>query len=334
MKILKGLRERRWIINVGAFRTFKTLNWMQRLSFLKGFCSGKLVGEYRIKGGKLYPDKTFYIIRHDFRLVGLFSMYISNAGDIAYAIKHGYTPVVDMENYNNCYLNKGKNHNAWEDFFNQPMGISLKDAYLGKNIILSPLAIPTKRPNDSMDYFNDVDGALTWWKKIAFQYMRPLQDIEAEAVSRYEAITQKDDKVLGISIRGTDYTSLMPPMHPIQPTVEQVCIDADKIILEFGYSKVFVNTEDQKIADIMKRHFGEKYICNERTLLNYNQGFIVNCFNRQPETERINGGREYLITQLMLSKTDALLASRTSGTVGTAMMPNSWKIRLFKGDGG
>lgn len=69
---------------------------------------------------------TYYIIRCP-RSGGLFNTYNQVAGHIRYALSKKYLPVVDMKNYPNSYLAPEKlgKENAWEYYFEQPLGIEL-----------------------------------------------------------------------------------------------------------------------------------------------------------------------------------------------------------------
>ena len=66
-----------------------------------------------------FGGKTYYIIRRADNRTGLFSLFNTNLGHIYYAVQRGYIPVVDMMNYENCYLEESKMgvENAWEYYF-------------------------------------------------------------------------------------------------------------------------------------------------------------------------------------------------------------------------
>lgn len=83
--------------------------------------------------------KPIYIIRR-VRTAGFFSNFFYVLGHIIYADQNNWDMVVDMENYPTPYnesevLNGTKN--AWEYYFEQPCGISLKEGYSAKHQVLS-----------------------------------------------------------------------------------------------------------------------------------------------------------------------------------------------------
>ena len=92
---------------------------------------------YLKKGSPNEP--TYYIIRSKYATIGLFCYYNFFAGQIKYALERGFVPVIDMQNFPNLYLPNellGK-ENSWEYYFRQPLGIGLKTAYNGENVLLS-----------------------------------------------------------------------------------------------------------------------------------------------------------------------------------------------------
>jgi hypothetical protein len=98
--------------------------------------------------GKLYPEKTFYVIRRPEPGAGLFSNFHWALGHIIYAQKEKYIPIVDMKNYKTYYneiesINGSKN--AWEYYFEQPSSYTLEQVYKSKNVILG-----------TIEYFHDL----------------------------------------------------------------------------------------------------------------------------------------------------------------------------------
>ena len=318
-------------VDLGMLKTLRYLNWGQRANFIGAFMRGELLSQYTLRGGKNYADKTFYIIRRDYRAVGLFSMYITNAGHIDYALKHGYIPVVDMCNYKNCYLEDDLigQENAWEYYFKQPSGFTIKEAYMGANIILSDIGIPDYRPSDRMSYFNN-RNEINHWRIIGKKYMKINEDIVAEAQRIYRKITH-GAKVLGVALRGTDYVRMKPHDHPVQPSVDQVMNDSKSMMDEKGCPYLYLSTEDCLIVEEFKKRFDDKCIVYNRQLVSYENGYIIRELNKQNKDSRRYNGRQYLISILLLAQTNVLLASRASSVVGVEMLSNGWEYSFFGG---
>ena len=85
--------------------------------------------ERRVSHGKENPDKIFFVIRRARCKAGLFSLVMTNMGLVKYALDKGYIPVIDMQSERNTYLEEEQvgRENAWEFYFEQPCGYSLKD---------------------------------------------------------------------------------------------------------------------------------------------------------------------------------------------------------------
>jgi hypothetical protein len=119
-------------------RLKKIIAWFVPYGFI--LARRTIIGREKVKHyGKLYPDKTFYIIRRPEPGAGLFSNFHWVLGHILYAIEKNYIPVVDMMNYKTYYnetesVNGTKN--AWEYYFEQPALYTLEEVYKGKNVIL------------------------------------------------------------------------------------------------------------------------------------------------------------------------------------------------------
>ena len=169
--------------------------------------------------GELNPDKTFYIIRNKNHGIGLMAYYMSIIGDIYYAEKKGWIPVIDMKNYENPYLESslvGK-ENAWEYYFKQPCTYSLDEAYKSKNVVLSYGF--TSRTGSPMSLYQSILDdpeyiEIAQNKMLFSDEMRKTIEIE------YEKLFPKEGKVLGISSRGTDMLNF--PGHSRLPTTVQL----------------------------------------------------------------------------------------------------------------
>ena len=111
----------------------------QKITFLNEPYTRWKWRERRVSYGKENPDKTFYVIRRASCKVGLFSHVMTNMGLVKYALDRGYIPVIDMQNTKNTYLEPDQvgKVNAWEFYFEQPCGYSLRDIKKSKNVILS-----------------------------------------------------------------------------------------------------------------------------------------------------------------------------------------------------
>lgn len=155
------------------------------------------------------PDSNkYFVIRRQGWKIGLFSYFCTNLGHIKWAVENGYTPVVDMSSYPNIYIQKGSENkiNAWDYFFKQPCNVTLEDVKWHMRL-LSSGEEPQEFPIYTKECLNPDTDEYKMWKAYADKYIS-YSDIAKEEIEKaYNLLIQKEDKVLGVLCRGTDYTS-------------------------------------------------------------------------------------------------------------------------------
>ncbi|MBQ3447437.1 MAG: hypothetical protein IJG37_07325 [Synergistaceae bacterium] len=266
-----------------------------------------------------------YIIRRAAHNVGLFSYFNTILGGIAYADKHGYTPVVDMKNYPNTYLYPEEvgRVNAWEYYFDQPGGLPLDDALSCREYVLGR--------DTALHGWPDTDGLMSdaeeleHWRGLCRKYVRftPAVTERAEAMTRkYEGM-----RILGVLVRGTDYVALKPKSHPIPPTAEQAIAKAREAMSEQRFDAVYLATEDKKIVAAFQEAFGEKLILPEADYLDYDfsrPDFLANVRSGRKNDKYLRG-LEYLVSILFLSRCEGLITSGNNGTVAAILFSDGFE---------
>lgn len=288
--------------------------WLKKLK-----AKGRLL-KYKSKimcYGDKNPDKIFYVINRYEAEEGLFS-YVNNfAGHMKYAIDKGWIPVVDMQNYRNSYLDEedfGK-VNAWELYFEQPCGYTLEDVYQSKKVIIgkglpSPYAM-----------YNEDNTITDEWREFYCKYVRVKKTIQDDIDKEYSLAVAKEERVLGINVRGTDYVMGIPGLH-IQPSVEEVLEKAKQLYQNEQYDKVFICCEDKEVVERFSKTFPGKAFTNNRELYSDKDSkiYLPNVrFNRENDT--FLKGKDYLTTVVMLSKCDALIG----GFSGASLAAMLWR---------
>lgn len=272
--------------------------------------------------GNAYQDKTFFVIRRADCKVGLFSYVMTNMGMADYALKKGYTPVIDMQNSSNNYLEEEKRgmENAWEYYFKQPCGYSLTDIQDAQNVILSN-GIITENVNYP-DFRIVEDGIqFQYWHDFFRQYLKVTDDIAGE----YEKLKREffgKERVLGILARGTDYVASRPKNHPVQPTAEQIIIKGREIMDKYSCKKIYLATEDALIYKKMKDAFRESLIAPEMERYVAVDGENINDLVGK-------NGREYLLSIMLLAGCDCLVAGNTGGTHGALLMNRKYEYKYI-----
>lgn len=262
---------------------------------------------------------TCYICRPIYVTSGLFWYFAVFAGHIRYALSKGWTPVVDMQNYNNPYLPPEKlgKENSWEYYFEQPLRIGLEEAYNFENVILSSVN-PKMRPSPSMQF---TDKVLADYKILVKKGLLKVKDEIAEEVeSVKEKLFSSMDRVLGVKLRGTDYVANKPKWHYIPPPLSLVADTIRTKMLEWNCSKIFLATEDKNIFQFFKDTFGDLVVNFDKEFVNYTEGKLITQCKIDRENDLFLQGKEYLIEMLLLTKCNSLIMARSFGTLGVMIL--------------
>ena len=129
--------------------------------------------------------------------------------------------------------------------------------------------------------------------------------------------------VLGIFIRGTDYSSLQPGGHSRQPSSEKVINDTMTMDEENKYDYIFLGTEDEDIRDLFKKKFGKKlkYLVPKEKIV-YDDGYLT--YNKNV-FGNMDFSKTYLLSVVILSKCIDIISSRTSGAAGVFIISNGFR---------
>lgn len=272
---------------------------------------------------------NFAIITRNYNCTnGLFAFYINYISCLHKYINNGYIPILDLSSFPNVF-NQFKNKsiendddNPWEYFFNQPFDYKLRDVkkYAKKIIYINCHA--KNKPNTNI--FNK-KFLLTFWHDVALKYIPIKNEILNESNKIRKKLFHKSNNVLGILIRGTDYISMKPKGHPIQPNPKIVIKDVKKMDKSNRYDWFFLTTEDNLIRNLFIISFGKKlkYIKYNNLEYNYNKKEYF-AFNIKTK-DNINFMKIYLINIIILSKCIDIICSRTAGSVGAFIFSNGFR---------
>ena len=279
--------------------------------------------------------KIAYIIGISQPAQGLLTLYKHIASHIIYAKEKGYIPIVDCKHYINQYFkdNRGYIDNTWEYYFEQPDGYTLDDLKDFDEIILSQniewadskyeivpsiMSCEIKRNSKLHKYEKEYAGYLKLNKEL-------LASFEKSYIEKV-----KDDVVLGVLCRGTDYTNIKPAGHSIQPAPEEVIEKVRQIIrVNPDINKIYLATEDASIYKKFKENFGILLIENEQyTFDNTIQKSISDIkINRNNHFYKM--GKDYLFSLYFLSKCPYFLAGRNNGSLGVYFLSSLFRNQKY-----
>lgn len=292
--------------------------------------------ERKVKFGTLHPDKTFYVIRRNDPSVGLFSYYIYVLGHIKYALDQGWIPIVDMQYYANQYLDRqsiGKK-NAWEYYFCQPSSdeYSIDEVYQSKNVVLCKADLRQNMPSLHMDYLLN-NEQVRLWRDIA-KCIKCIDAVEQKVDEVWSEMQLESRSVMGVLLRGSDYTALKPKNHPVQPEIEEALQYIEKRLKKYGYEKIFIATEDRDILQSTIKRFGDKVLYFEAERYAHDVNMLLCNIRNKRLNDAYLRGMEYLIPICILGRLGYLFAGRTSGSVAVPLIGRNEYIACDYWDSG
>ena len=286
--------------------------------------------EKHLSLGNENPNITFYIIKIDFRMAGLFAIVKSILSHIQYAIDKEYIPIIDMKNSQNCF-NEELSENPWEFFFKQPTHYTLEDVKKSKNIIVS-----CNRQVPQLQYAigvsllqNNNQYKLDNWAKIYKEHIKINDNTKKYLSTPYNSIIENRKNILGVLCRGTDYLDKQPAGHPIQPTPETVIKKILSLKETLNFEWIYLATEDIRILDLFKKQFGNQLLYINQLRFGQIECEYL-CDYNYKENSKIKMNLDYLSSLYILSKCDFLIGGRTAGTIGAYLMSaNKFKYTFF-----
>lgn len=270
----------------------------------------------------------YCLIRREGANIGLFSHYLTNAANVAACIQEGLIPVIDMQHVENAWNrgNIGKD-NPWEYYFEQPFGIGVNDIEISKTIYQNGIVDEKQRPNDSMEFLTNC-VTVNYWRTMIKNYMNFNKNTTAFLEERYEKVV-RGKSVLGVLCRGTDYIQLRPKEHPIQPTVTEMIEKVREIQSKKGYEVIYLATEDQEIYECFQAEFGDQLIGSMDKKIRCTKAEYLNTIYEENQIDIRTNSLEYVASIYILSKCNALIAGRTSGSVAAFIMSEGYEYFYF-----
>jgi hypothetical protein len=279
------------------------------------------------------PYKGYYcIIRREGVNLGLFSHYLTNAANIAACIEMGLIPIIDMQNVGNVWNHGNKiDSNPWEYYFKQPMDVGLSQVDMEKVIYQNDIVPELQRPCDSMEFLTN-DVVVEYWRGFIKKYIRFSCATEKYLNAAYSSKIG-NNRALGVLCRGTDYVSLKPYEHPIQPEVSEMISKTKKIFELYKYDKIYLASEDLEICRKFKVAFGDNLIVSLGEKIDNSKDNYLNKVYEERGIDIYVNTLEYLSTIYNLSRCDALIAGRTSGSVAAYLMSDGYEYSFFYNTG-
>ena len=168
---------------------------------------------------------------------------------------------------------------------------------------------------DSLDIKNHRDLLISLYKK----YLRLTPEFQKYVNQELNLI--KGKRVLGVLIRGTDYSRKKPKGHPIQPTKEMILYDVNRLVEEKAFDSIYLATDEYKNEEffrealagkanliVNKRLYFDEFYSNENDI-----PYISSCRHNR-NNDRFLTSREYFSSIIILANCDSLLAGNCGGS--------------------
>lgn len=286
--------------------------------------------EHMSHNGREHTDKIFYIIRRREVYTGLLSDLITYVYKTKLAVDAGYIPVIDMQTSENIYLKEDEvgKINAWEYYFKQPGGYSLRDIEKARNVILGSGYTEECFPYLDVNYILNKVGNFSVYQSITKSYFHLSSEAE-EIVENFYNQNFKGQRMLGILCRGTDYTQVKPSKHPVQPSPEEMFVKVREVLDKYKCTKIFLGTEDADIYSRFKEKYGDIVITNRKYFIKYNGEQSIGKVIKSSTDNLKEEGMEYLVTIALLARCDCFVGGHTSGTVGVMLMNDRFEYKYI-----
>ena len=262
--------------------------------------TNKLRNAVLIIGGKLNPDKVFYIIQR-YPGTGLFSNLAFIVNHIQVANRMGFIPIVDMKNFPSIYNEHKKifgTLNSWEYYFEQLTNYSLDEVYKSKNLI---------RTNSKFYRDEEFKNKITSSKNLLkiFNEKIKIKKTKFKTITYLKKKLFTGKKILGIHHRGTSFKTTEYPI-----TINQMINIINEILQKDNYDKIFLVTEDIKNFNALTNYFKDKIICLKSSQKRKGDFDVWNKYPRP--LHRYKLGRNILYETYLLSYCDGFFDIETN----------------------
>lgn len=275
--------------------------------------------EHRKTFGKLYPDKTFYVIRVRQTTSSLGPLMQWVCERLEMCERKQYIPVVDFSFFENVLLEKeevGRKINPWEYYFEQPTMYGTQAAYHAKNVIVG-------NANSNVDGDDIIDNheKLKEYCAIYEKYIHINKRIEKKAEEIRIGMIHPEWRVLGCVYRGTDFRNRRVVNEHRQPSLDELIEKAQELMEQWKCDHIFLATEDGGGVKRFREVFQDKLVCVERKRYPSNVK-ITQEFRLYRKQNAYYKAEAYLTEIYILSRCNCLLSSRVGILMAVLPMNN------------
>ena len=287
--------------------------------------------EKKICGGVEFPDKKFYIAGFDCGWNGLAWIILHIIEHIEYAENKNYIPIIDLQNFKNQYISDENisKENLWGFWFEQTAEYNPQSILKSKNIIRSKnMPFPDKKNKIEYSDLNNKEKIAKL--RAVFQKYIKMNSETKKQISEIQEKICGNRKVLGIMCRGTDFSTLAPSEHPIQPNPQEIIEEAENIMAKYNCSHIFLSTEDTDIYNLFHQKFGSALLSIPQKRFSKTDISKEKSLSDLSDAEnRKNIAFSYLASMYILSKCPCFISGITGGSLLVKIMSNGFEYEHF-----
>lgn len=292
--------------------------------------------------GELNPDKVFYVIQRGVPSYGngLMANVLVTMIAMRYALEQNYIPIVDMKNYYNINMEiemLGK-INTWEQYFQQPSkNITLEEVYQSKYVVYSDLSMDTLKirqpdfyPYEELVFNKKIND---YYHDMYVRYLGLADGIEEKLEIEYNNLfSNSHSHILGVCLRGTDYTKSKPFLHFIQPNLEVLGNKVEEFMNKYPIDYIYVTSDEKKSIEYFQQRFPQKVCHLEHPffdIFHSTDAETLSEIHFARKNDAYLRGLEYLISVLLLARCDYLVAGRCSAVSVAQIINNHFKDKYI-----
>lgn len=275
-------------------------------------------GDTIVSFGNKNDDKVFFVIAPLSRWFnnGLINLMNKIYRNVCYGLEKGYIPIIDMQNFYTIYHEEGElgNKNIWERYYTlkDKSDYKLDDVYQSRNVIFC-----YSNPKTEQEVAKEINLS----KYPFYEHIDENINMKAEILDALRRVFGRKclgKRVLGVSIRGSDYNLLKPKDHYVQPTLTQFKTAIDEAIVKWRIDYIYITSEEQSSLDYMYSIYNDKILTYECPLYDdYSTSFseeidVVSKIQFKRENDAFLRGKEYLVSTMLLTFCNCLISGMTS----------------------
>lgn len=256
--------------------------------------------------GKRNPDKIVYLFEEQDYSGGFCTLYHRLLLALTYAESFGMVPVIFWDDAKLHYFGNDNQpgRNALERFFEPMSSLTAPQALVSRNLVLGMPVHLCMNMAKPFERYNTSGAELDICVSVQRKYVRIRADI-IQTIDRERETLLQEGKVLGVHLDGAVLKWGLKG-YPVMPSVSECQTAVEKTMLEGGYEKIFVSTDDHNVVEMMRELFGEKVLAYEDCCRTKGTMPVYLCDSqRQDHCARL--GYEALRDIITLSKCEGLV---------------------------